>query len=267
MRAWFVLALLALFLTACENNPAISEKNNNGTSKSHINVQHRKSKAKSLSDVNAELGAGYISNGNYEKALVKLQKAVKFDSNNGTAFNYLGILYWRLEKNILAEKNFKTSMQKSPYDASISHNYASFLCAQKHYKRSILMFAKVFKNPLYDRLADAYQRAGNCALKIPNYKEANKLLRQALKLESKNAAALLGMAKLFYQQKNYKLSAYYFDRFSRNSRHSPDSLWLGINLERKLGGEDNLSSYILTLKNLYPDSRETLMLIQEKQGY
>jgi len=266
MRLLFA-AYLLVFLVACEINPPATEQTKENGAKSHINVQHRKSKQKNLSDVNAELGAGYISNGNYEKALVKLQKAVKLDNSNATAHSYLGVLYWRLDKPALAEKSFKFSMQKSPYDASISHNYASFLCEQKYYKRAIKIFVRVFKNPLYDRLADAYQRAGNCALKIPDYKGANQFLRQALKIDSKNGAALLGMAKLFYKQKNIKLASYYFERFVRYARHTPDSLWFGINLERKSGGKDNLSSYILTLKNLYPDSNETLLLIQDKQEY
>jgi|GEM_PF-1461785 len=267
MKFWLIICL-GVFLTACQSNPNTGEQQSkeNGN-KSHINVKHRKATEKNLSDVNAELGAGYIGNGNYEKALVKLQKAIKMDNSNATAYNYLGVLYWRLEKPNLAEKNFKLSIQKSPYDASITHNYASFLCAEKKYKKALQMFAKVFKNPLYDRLLDAYQRAGNCSLKIPALKTARKYLAKALKIDSKNPPALLGMAKLFYKQKNYKLAAYYFDRFTRHSKHSPDSLWLGINLERKLGGKDKLSSYILTLKNLFPDSNETLMLIQDKQEY
>lgn len=262
------LIIICFFIAACQNNPSTPKQNNNGgSSTSHINVEHRKNKEKNLSDVNAELGAGYIGNGNYEKALVKLQKAIKLDENNATAYNYLGVLYWRLEKPALAEKSFKTSLRKSPYDASISHNYASFLCSEKRYHDSLNIFRKVFKNPLYDRLVDAYQRAGNCALKIPSPKVARKYLTQALKFDSKDPAALLGMAKLFYRQKNYKLADYYFERYTRHAKHTPDSLWLGINLQRKIGGKDKLASYILTLKNLYPDSNETLMLIQDKQEY
>jgi len=266
MRILLLLLTILPFL-GCQTNPKAPQQNGKDGNSSHINVEHRKAKQKNLSDVHAELGAGYIGNGNYEKALVKLQKSLSYDENNSTAYNYLGILYWRLEKPALAEKNFKISVQKSPYDASIQHNFASFLCAEKRYAEALRTFEKVFKNPLYDRLLDAYQRAGNCALEIPSYKTARTYLSKALKIDSRNPPALLGMAKLFYKQKNYKLAAYYFDRFNQDSKHNPDSLWLGINLERKLGGKDKLSSYILTLKNLFPDSNETLMLIQDKQEY
>lgn len=47
-----------------------------------INVQHRDIKARTSSDNYTRLGAAYLSKNNYEKALVKLQKALKLNDRS-----------------------------------------------------------------------------------------------------------------------------------------------------------------------------------------
>jgi len=125
----------------------------------------------------------------------------------------------------------------------------------------------VFDNPLYDKLSDAYQMSGSCDLEISQLDSAEKKYKKALQLDKINTRAMLGMAKLYYKRDNAKVAQYYFDRFERKTTHSPDSLWLGINIQRILGDNNKLASYILELKNLYPDSDETILFIEGKQTY
>jgi len=224
-------------------------------------------KANTSSDNYTRLGVAYLAQHNYEKAMLKLRKAIKLNNTNAIAYNYLGVLYWRLEKPEFAKKFFKTSQELSPLNAAINHNYASFLCSQKHYEEASLLFGKVFENPLYDKLSSAYQISADCDLVILQLNSAEKKYKKALQLDKKNIRAMLGIYSFDITTTNIKIAQYYFDRYEQRTTHSPDSLWLGINIQRKLGDNNKLSSYILELKNLYPDSDETLLFIEGKQAY
>ncbi|MFK5984590.1 MAG: type IV pilus biogenesis/stability protein PilW [Pseudomonadota bacterium] len=261
------LLSIAFVLTACETIP-LSQESVISDEYAAINIQHRvDAKQQTSSDNYTRLGAGYLAQNNYEKAMLKLRKAIRLNDQNANAYSYMGVLYWRLEKTRLADISFKKSIQLSQYNAAINHNYASFLCSSKRYKEASNMFQKVFNNPLYDRLSSAYQVSGDCDLDFSQLKTAEKKYKKALKLNKNNSLAMLGLAKLYYKKGNLKIALYYFERFEKLSKHSPDSLWLGINLQRKMGDKNKLSSYILVLKNLYPDADETLFFVEGKQSY
>jgi len=272
----FVLLLMIslVLMSGCESVPVQPEHENIKNDKTgvlsnlYINIKHRDTKDKpSSSDNHTALGAGYIGNKNYEKAMLKLQKAIKLDRTNARAYNYLGVLYWKLDEPELAESNFIRSHELSPFDAAINHNYAFFLCEQGNYEKGKEFYDKVFKNTLYDRLSQAHSQFGHCALKQNELDLAKKNLQQAIQLEARNTDALLGMAKLFYKKQKYKLSIYYYERYIDKEKQTPDSLWLGINLRRQIEDKNKLSSYILQLKNLYPDAEETLYFIDGKKTY
>ena len=68
------------------------------------------------------------------------------------------------------------------------------------------------------------------------------------------------MSELTFKQNNYMSSRGYLQRYLEVGRHTPKSLWLGIQVERILGDKDAVSSYALMLKNNFPDSEETRLL-------
>ncbi|MBF0266817.1 MAG: tetratricopeptide repeat protein, partial [Gammaproteobacteria bacterium] len=237
------LLMASFFLVGCQTMPAQVNNGNNidsaenktvVLSDQYINIKHRDNKAKpSPSDNYTALGAGYLAKENYEKAMLKLQRAIKLDTTNARAYNYLGILYWKLDEYKLAESNFLQSHKLSPYDAAINHNYGSFQCEQGNFEEGKIYYNKVFKNTLYDRLSQAHSEFGHCAIKQNQMELAKKHLQTAIKQESRNTNALIGMAKLFYRQQKYKLSLYYYERYIDKEKQTPDRLWLGINIRRQ----------------------------------
>ncbi len=262
-----ILLGCSLILLSCEPLPVAPDDLSEDRSTA-INIEHRgDAKSHTSSDNYTRLGAGYLAKNNYEKAMLKLRKAISLNAENAIAYSYMGVLYWHLEQSQLADKNFRISRKISPYNAAINHNFASFLCSEKRYKEANTLFNKVFSNPLYDRLSSAYQISADCDLTINELHNAEKKYKKSLNLDKTNVLAMLGMAKLYYKRNNLKISQYYFDRFDKLSKHSADSLWLGINIQRKLGDKNKLSSYILELKNLHPDADETLLFIEGKKHY
>ncbi len=222
-----------------------------------------------IADINTQLGAGYIANGHYERAMLKLKKALKAEPNYAQAHNYLGVLYNRLERPEKASQEFKIAMKLAPNNPSILNNYAIFLCEQKEFDQAQQLFKKVTNNRLYANRANAYQSAGWCALSNDKLELSEKLYRESLEINSDSPPSLLGLAKVNYKKESYLYAWSYFERFYKLSVLDADSLWLGINILNNLNAPDKnlLSSFELQLKSKYPDSDETKWFYQGKQEY
>lgn len=267
MKKIFLVLLSIYALSACQSTPL----NADGADDSGLDVRYS---ATNVSDnkaanINAQLGAGYINNGNYERALLKLNKAIQLEPKHAMAHNYLGVLYGRLERPKKAKSQFKKAMKLAPGNSSVMNNYAVFLCEQKEYDQARTLFNKVLNNPVYANRASAYQSAGWCAYGNNKFDLSEEMYRKALEANANSPRSLLGLARVNYKKENYQYSWSYFERYYKTSVPDADALWLGINILKSLEEPDKnlLSSYELQLKGKYPDTDETKWLYQGKQEY
>lgn len=265
----YILLLSVFVLSACQIVPT-GESNfddeeaglSNQYSTDHISENE-------ASNLNTQLGAGYIANGRYDRALSKLEKALNLDADNALAHSYLGVLYGRLNRPKLAYEQFNHSMSLSPDNSILLNNYAVFLCDQEEFDSAIKKFKKVLGNPLYNNRVGAYQSSGDCAFKNNDYSLAEQFYRSALLIEPRKPRSLLGLSKINYIQQTYPLAWSYFQRFDDVSIQDADSLWLGLNILKELHNPDknSISSYQLQLKSRFPDSDETKWFYQGRQEY
>ncbi len=263
-----ILVLLSVYaLSACQSTPL----NEDGADDSGLDVRYSATNESTnkAANVNAQLGAGYISNGNYERALIKLNKAIKLEPNHALAHNYLGVLYGRLERPDKARSQFKTAMKLSPGNSSIMNNYAVFLCEKKDYEQARALFKKVLNNPVYANRANAYQSAAWCAYGNNQFDLSEKMYHKVLDINANSPRSLLGLARVNYKKENYQYAWSYYERYYKGSVPGADALWLGINILNRLDNPDRnlLSSYKLQLKGKFPDTDETKWLYQGKQEY
>lgn len=267
MKKLMVSLLSVYALSGCQTAPLNSQGIDE---KANLSTQYSDgATGKTAADVNTELGAGYIGNGRYDRALLKLNRAISLNPNHALAHNYLGVLYSRLERPQKAYKEFETSIKLSPYDSTILNNYAIFLCEQKKFDEAQVKFKKVIKNPLYINRAGAYQSAAWCASESGDYPLSEKLYRKALEMSPGMYRSQLGLARTYYKQANYEYAWSYFKRFDEISAQDADSLWLGINILKNVKDPDKnlLSSYALQLKSKFPHSDEAKWFYQGKQEY
>lgn len=219
-----------------------------------------------LAEINTQLGVEYMKTRNYETALKKLQKAVAADPNFPRAYDVLGLLYARLGEEEKAAGSFERALDLAPSDASILNNYGQFLCRQGDAERAQQLFAKAVQDPLYRTPDVAYTNAGICALEQQKDKSAaEEFLRQALAKNAEMPVALLQLTKLNYEQDKYLAARGYLERYGQVAQHNSQSLWLGVQIERKLGNEDAASSYGMTLKGKYPDAAETRAYLETEK--
>lgn len=268
MKKLAIILLSVYVLSACQTTGPLDA---NGEDDSGLGLRSSESaqSTNEAANINTQLGAGYIGNGNYERALLKLNKALQQDPYHALAHNYMGVLYGRLERPQKARQAFKTALKLAPNNSSILNNYAVFLCEQKDFEQAVKYFRKVTNNPLYANRAIAYQSAGRCAFENNKLELSETLYRKALELSDNSPQALLGLAKVNYKNANYEYAWSYFERFYKVSAPDADGLWLGINILKQLTQPDKnlLSSFELQLKSKYPDSDETKWFYQGKQEY
>ncbi len=267
MKRLIIVLLSVSVLSACQTSPL----NEDGADDSGLDVRYSATNESTnqAANLNSQLGAGYISNGSYERALLKLNKALRLEPNHVMAHNYLGVLYGRLERPEKARDQFKKAMRLAPGNTSVMNNYAVFLCEQKQFDEAQKLFKRVLNNPVYANRASAYQSAAWCAYGSNNYDLSEKLYHEAITINSNLPRSLLGMARVNYKKENFQYAWSYFERYYKREVPDADALWLGINILENMNNPDKnlLSSFKLQLKSRYPDTDETKWLYQGKQEY
>lgn len=247
-----IVVLTALLLVACQSQPI---KNDDPL------IQGNE---KSPADVYVSLGMEYMNRGMNDVALDKLQTAIEIDNSSSNAHNVLAVLYDRLGQASLAGQHYEKAVSLSPANSSAQNNYARYLCGVKQYDLADHHFNQALKNPLYKTPYIVLTNAGTCAWQAGHLDKAETYYRTALQRNKRFPIALLQMAKLKFEMKNYLSTRAYLQRLRDVSRHSSASLWLGIQAEDKLGNQSAVASYVLQLKQLYPDSYEMSLLEKSK---
>ena len=213
-----------------------------------------------IAEINLKLGIAYLKRGEYEKSLTKLQKAQAADPRYPPIYNTLGVLHQQLGDKVTAEKYFRQALSLNSSDASTLNNYGQFLCQEARYDEAEETFLKAARNPLYSTPEIALSNAGTCAVAQSRFDAAETHFRNALEKNPRVAVALIQMSQISYETASYMSARAYLQRYIETSPHTAKSLWLGIRIERVLGDKNILSSYILLLKNKFPDSEETELL-------
>jgi type IV pilus assembly protein PilF len=216
-------------------------------------------------DVYVKLAIAYMQEGKLDIALQKAKTAIKVEPANAGGHNMLGLLYERLSEYGLAEHHFKQSLRHDPQNSYVLNAYGTFLCNQSRYDEADKQFNAALANPLYATPAVALTNAGICASRRPDLSGAERYFRRALEHDPKMPAALIRMAQVSFDNNEHLSARAYLQRYQGVARHTAASLWLGIRTERVLGDQNAVASYVLLLKNNFPDSRE-IQLLRESEN-
>jgi type IV pilus assembly protein PilF len=143
------------------------------------------------------------------------------------------------------------------------NNYGIFLCARKKYDESITEFLAAVKNPLYATPAMAYTNAAVCSMRKNDVVNAEVYLQRALQIEPLSQAAAYQLASIQFKRNDAVAAKKTLQNVMLN-QPGPEILWLSIQVERKVGAKDAEASYALELRQKYPDSEQTRLLLGGK---
>ena len=225
-------------------------------------VNGDKDKTIAAARTNTQLGVEYLRKGEYETSLKKLKKALEIDPDYPDAHDAIAVLYEKVGELDLAEKHYKRSLKLNPDNPGSHNNYGRYLCNVKRYKEAEEEFLVAANNAFYISPEIPLTNAGMCMEALPDAKKAEMYYRKALEKAPAFAPALLQMARVSFEHKNYLNARGYLQRYQQASEQTPESLWLAVQNEYALGDNNAWGSYALQLKNNFPDSRQTTLLME-----
>ena len=208
------------------------------------------------SNVNVELGIGYLRQSNFELASEKLLKALQYNPDNVKANYTYAILQDRLGQKELAERHYEIATRLDPKNPEAANNYGAFLCRNNRERESEKYFLRALDNPLYKTPEFAYTNAAICLLKINERDDAMEYLRKALTEKSDFAPALLTMSELLFSEGEHEQTKLYIDRYHLAAPASAKSLWLAIQNTLELDSAGDVAELAQRLESEFPDSQE-----------
>jgi len=213
--------------------------------------------------VHTELAGMYYEMGKYGVALEEIDLAIQSDRSYAPAYGVRGLVHMALREDKEAEEDFQKSLRIDSTDSDTHNNYGWFLCQRDRAKEAIPQYMAALKNPLYRTPARAYLNAGLCSQKTGNNKDAEEFLQKSLQIQPDLAQAWLGLAEVSFANGDYFTAKKYFTSFSERSGNlTAEQLWLAVRIARKNGDRNSESSYGMQLRKLFPDARETQMLMR-----
>ncbi len=128
----------------------------------------------------ADLGRAYLHEGNPEGAVEVLEKAVKLDPGNWTAWNHLGMAYMEKNRPEQAERALKKSIKLSNGKAEPLLNYGLVLFAQGKAQEAVLQYRLALEDITYRKSALILNNLGYALFSLQRYDEALSALRRAV---------------------------------------------------------------------------------------
>lgn len=214
------------------------------------------SPARKRAKIRLELAAGYFSNGQTTVALDELKQSINADPGLFEAHNLRGLIYMRLNDNVLAEESFRRALQLNPQAASVQHNYGWMLCQQGRMQDAYAQFRAAIASPVYTERAKSWMAMGVCQTKAGAQGDALNSLMRAVELEPSNPVAGYNLALLLMQRGELARAQFYVRRVNNGEFANAESLWLGIRVEQLLGNKDAMTQLGMQLRRRFAQSKE-----------
>lgn len=209
------------------------------------------------------LARGYLEQRSWNRAREPLERAIRIDSRSAEAYALMGVMYQGQKEPELADDAYRRALRYDPQHVLALNNYATFLYGQERYQEAAEKLRVLVRNPDYRERPRAYESLGLTELKVGNPGPARDAFQRALSFNEVLPRSSLELAKMAFDEGDYRTAGEYYDMFRSRARQTPGSLCLGIRLARLTGNEDQAASYALALRNLYPSSEEAVRCIPE----
>ncbi|MCZ6641523.1 MAG: type IV pilus biogenesis/stability protein PilW [Gammaproteobacteria bacterium] len=203
-----------------------------------------------------DLARGYFDSEDWSRARPPLNRALAIDPRSVETHVLLAILSEREAEPEIAERLLEKALNIDPNHPQALNNYGTFLYSHGRFEEALVPLRRLVSNPEYHMRAQAFENLGLTELKVGTEDAAKAAFLRALRLNFRQFRSSLELADIAYSEGNFDSARSYYDGFKSMARQNPRSLCLGIKLGHELGEVDQVASYAMTLKNLYPGSRE-----------
>ncbi|MES9827038.1 MAG: type IV pilus biogenesis/stability protein PilW [Candidatus Thiodiazotropha sp.] len=245
-----------LLLAGCATQPQAPDATGN------LGQEKRNSPAK----IYVEMGMAYMRDGQSAVALQKLNKALEVDEKSPEAHNVIGILYQQLGEIDRAGKHYDRAVELDARDPYIRNARGSYFCRLGRYSDALEDFEQALANPLYPTPWVALTNAGLCVERAGDEAKAENFYRRALTARPTYPMALFKMAEISLQQENDLSARAYLERYHSEIKPTAASLWLGVQVEKRLRDMAKSTEYRRRLLKDFPDAPEVQLLYQAEKS-
>jgi type IV pilus assembly protein PilF len=213
-------------------------------------------------ELNYQLGARYYQNGKYDLARDRLLLSIELDPDSAITHSTLGLTYEALGNKRLATASYEESVRIEPRNYDVQNTYAVFLCNQRDFEAAKKHFNVAGTHPENDNAEVTLTNAGICMLQKPDPAAAEDYFRQALDRRANFADALLQLWLLKFKQEDFLASRAVLQRFMSTGKTTAGVLYLGAQIEEKLGDDRARTEYVNQLLRDFPTSAEARKVLQ-----
>ena len=238
-----LMTVLVVLLSACASQP-VTESPEPASQSSEV-VQKQ-----------LELGVGYLRNGDYVRAKEKLNRAIELDPRNSMAHATFGLLFQLEGEDELAEDYFKRAVRFDSNNAQARNSYGVFLFEQKRYHEAVDQLSKASENRFYANRPAVFENLGTAYQRIGDLEGADYAYTRAIQLNPDQPRALLALAEMRFDERNYVESRGLYQRHTRVAAKSARTLWLCIRLARVFRDRNEEASCAEALEGIFPASEE-----------
>lgn len=205
--------------------------------------------------VRLQLAAAYFADGQYKTALEEVKRALDAEPKMAEAYNLRGLIYAALGEDALAVESFRRSLELSPRDGDVMHNYGWYLCMNKRYDEAQALFADALAQPRYRDTTRTMLAQGVCQARAGQLAEAERTLQRAYALDPTNGAIALNLAEVLFQRGEFERARFYIRRANTPPQNATaQSLWLAARIEAKSGNAAAATEIAQQLVSRFPKS-------------
>ncbi|MCS5711039.1 type IV pilus biogenesis/stability protein PilW [Candidatus Berkiella aquae] len=248
----FVIAAICL-LAACSTTDEKTLAENSQTPPSMYDLPETVDYIKAAK-LNVELGLNYLKQEQIARAKAKFLRAKTLAPNLPEVHYSYGYFLEYVGEIEAAEKAYQKAVSLNSKGGNEHNNYGTFLCRQHHYRKAEKEFLKAIDDPNYANTAEALENAGVCVNQIPDVAKATEYFEKALRYDQNRATALLELAMIRYQERQYAQAKEYHQRYAQIAKPNARFLLLGIELAKRSGDKDKIASYQLLLNKQFPEA-------------
>lgn len=213
-------------------------------------------------ELNYQLGARYYRSGNYDLARDRLLSSIELNPKNAVAYYTLALTYEKLDNNRLATEAYEQAVRVAPRDYNVQNAYAVFLCRQGQFDDARTYFDKSIAIAENDSSEITMTNAGVCMMQKPDYKQAEFYFRQALDRRSNYSEALIQLCVLKFTTEDYLASRAFLQRYLSGNIPTAQVLYLGVQIEEKLGDDRARTEYSNRILREFPLSNEARRVLE-----
>ncbi|MBS3804205.1 MAG: tetratricopeptide repeat protein [Oleiphilaceae bacterium] len=209
-----------------------------------------------------QLATAYVSQSNYDRARMHLDRALEINAESPAALSVLGLIYEREGESELAEQAFRDALAEEPLYTRGRVFYAAFLYGEGRYDAARNEFAKAAADSGYADRGSVFYNLGRTEQRLGNAEAAAAAFERAVRLGRSDLRALLALSTALVEAGKVDEAAFHYDRLNtmiaRNPQidHTPESLYTGLRIARHRGDQNRAASLALLLRNKYPNSEQ-----------